>query len=41
LFAGREAVVARERAMHYQAAGDHERAARVLGSAVQEQTGVC
>jgi len=41
LFAGREAVVARERALHYQAAGDHERAARVLGSAVQEQTGVC
>ena len=32
LFAGREASVARERSMHYEAAGEPERAARVLQS---------
>lgn len=40
LFAGREANVARERSMHYQAAGDHDRAANVLQSAIL-QAGVC
>ena len=43
LFAGREASVARERSMHYQAAGDHERAARVLQPVADQpqQAGVC
>jgi predicted ATPase len=43
LFAGREADVARERAMHYEAAGDRERAASVLSAAAVEkqQAGVC
>jgi predicted ATPase len=44
LFAGREADVARERAMHYEAAGDRERAARVLQAAAAHtpaQAGVC
>jgi predicted ATPase len=43
LFAGRDADVARERAMHYEAAGDRQRAASVLNAAVIElqQTGVC
>lgn len=37
LFAGREESVARERALHYEAGGDHERAANAL-KAVQNQT---
>jgi predicted ATPase len=43
LFAGREADVARERAMHYEAAGDRERAASVLHAAAigRQQAGVC
>jgi predicted ATPase len=43
LFAGREADVARERAMQYEAAGDRERAASVLHAAAIElqQAGVC
>jgi predicted ATPase len=44
LFAGREVDVARERAMHYEAAGDRRRAASVLESAAintQPQAGVC
>ncbi len=43
IFAGREASVARERAMHYEAAGDHERAASVLHAAANaaQQAGVC
>jgi predicted ATPase len=43
LFVGREAGVARERAMHYEAAGDPGRAAGVLNAAAIEalQTGVC
>jgi predicted ATPase len=44
LFAGREADVARERAMHYEAAGDRDRAARVLQAAAEQQSeraGVC
>jgi predicted ATPase len=43
LFAGREADVARERAMHYEAAGDRERAASVLNTAAieRQQAGVC
>jgi predicted ATPase len=43
LFAGREMNVARERSMHYQAAGELERAADVLESAARQtqQTGVC
>ncbi|HXR38051.1 MAG TPA: AAA family ATPase [Terracidiphilus sp.] len=43
LFAGREASVARERSRHYEAAGDHERAARLLQEAASEaeQAGVC
>jgi predicted ATPase len=43
LFAGREADVARERAMHYEAAGDGERAASVLYAAAieRQQAGVC
>jgi len=43
LFAGREADVARERAMHFEAAGDRERAASVLDAASNQkwQAGVC
>jgi predicted ATPase len=43
LFAGREANVAREMAMHYEAAGDQERAARALQGAVRhaQHAGVC
>jgi predicted ATPase/DNA-binding winged helix-turn-helix (wHTH) protein len=43
LFAGREASVARERAMHYEAAGDMARAARVLEDAENDvaEAGVC
>jgi predicted ATPase len=43
LFAGREANVAREMAMHFEAAGDRERAARALQAAARsaQQTGVC
>ncbi|HEY1900920.1 MAG TPA: AAA family ATPase [Terracidiphilus sp.] len=44
LFAGREVDVARERAMHYEAAGDRKRAASVLESAAiaaQPPAGVC
>jgi predicted ATPase len=42
LFAGREADVAREVAMHYEAAGDHPRAALVMqAAAIHEQAGVC
>ncbi|MGO9340546.1 MAG: ATP-binding protein [Terracidiphilus sp.] len=43
LFAEREADVARERAMHYEAAGDRERAASVLDAAAieRQQAGVC
>ena len=37
LFAGREASVAREMGMHYQAAGDHENAARLM----PQPAGVC
>jgi predicted ATPase len=36
LFAGREANVARERAMHYEAAGDRDRAASVLQEAAAQ-----
>jgi predicted ATPase len=36
LFAGQEANVARERSMHYEAAGDLERAARVLEAGTRE-----
>jgi len=43
LFAGREASVARERAMHYAAAGDMGRASRVLEDAKNDvaEAGVC
>ena len=43
LFAGRETRVARERAMHYEAAGDTARAASVLRAAENDvqQAGVC
>jgi predicted ATPase len=43
LFAGREASVARERSMHYEAAGDPARAARVLEDAENDvaEAGVC
>jgi len=44
LFAGREADVAREIAMHFKAAGDHDRAASVLESAArhaEQSAGVC
>jgi DNA-binding winged helix-turn-helix (wHTH) protein len=42
LFAGREAKVAREIAMHYEAAGDRERAAKALAAARHDrQAGVC
>jgi predicted ATPase len=42
LFAGREANVAREMAMHFEAAGDQERAARALAAARHDQkAGVC
>jgi predicted ATPase len=43
LFAGREANVAREMAMHYEAAGDRERAARALHASARnaQQAGVC
>jgi predicted ATPase len=41
LFFGREAAVARERAMHYQAAGDNDRATRVLEAAADLKAGVC
>jgi predicted ATPase len=43
LFAGREANVAREMAMHYEAAGDQEHAARALQAAARstQQAGVC
>jgi predicted ATPase len=43
LFCGREASVARERSMHYQAAGDPVRAARVLQAAENDvqQASVC
>jgi predicted ATPase len=42
LFVGREADVARERAMHYEAAGERDRAASVLLAAAPEaQAGVC
>jgi predicted ATPase len=44
LFVGREVDVAREMAMHYEAAGDRKRAASVLESAAiaaQPQAGVC
>jgi predicted ATPase len=43
LFAGREVNVAREMAMHYEAAGELKRAADVLESAVQQtqQTSIC
>ena len=44
LFAGRESDVARERSMHYEAAGDWERAASVLQGAeapARQQAGVC
>jgi predicted ATPase len=43
LFAGREADVAREMAMHFEAAGEHHRAAGILESAARQsqQAGVC
>jgi predicted ATPase len=43
LFAGREGDVAREMAMHYEAAGDQERAARTLQAAARnaQQAAVC
>jgi len=43
LFAGREASVARERALHYAAAGDMSRASRVLEDAANDvaEAGVC
>jgi predicted ATPase len=43
LFPGREAAVARERAMHYEAAGNRERAASVLDAAAIPvlQAGIC
>lgn len=43
MFAGREAKVAREIAMHYEAAGDQERAARALQAAARhaQHAGVC
>jgi predicted ATPase len=43
MFVGREADVARERAIHYEAAGDRERAASVLYAAAieRQQAGVC
>jgi predicted ATPase len=41
LFAGREVAVARERSMHYAAAGDHARAASALEAAHRLQAGVC
>jgi len=43
LFAGREADVARERAIHYEAAGDRDRAASVLQAAEieRQQAGIC
>jgi predicted ATPase len=43
MFSGREADVAREMAMHYEAAGDQERAARALQAAARnaQQASVC
>jgi predicted ATPase len=41
LFRGREAAVAREMSMHYEAAGDHQHAALVERAARGERTGIC
>jgi predicted ATPase len=41
LFAGREAAVAREMSMHYEAAGDHRHAALVEQAAAEQRTGIC